>query len=299
MSVKKPKVLPRYKSPTVAADPSGDSAPVPRARRKRESFQVPRWLALIPSLFFGAAGVILIGSGILRIALMIFYNLTAGEVVRSGANRELWGQLVLNQENFLLLVWTFLNGAGSFAVGMSWMHDESRRALRMTVALIVFFFLSAWVRMEISGRRSRPAFNAPPPAGGPHVAPGQAPVFPPLPAVQPPAGSSSPGMAVTIFLDHMTDAERSSNDKLLKREFNSLNNYVPGTVHISGNTLIWKARIPPHRITEHKDEAIAILRRNNVRLSEFSEWWLKNHRAGMPPVGPPPMRPSGQPPGGF
>ena len=83
-------------------------------------------------------------------------------------------------------------------------------------------------------------------------------------------------MMVSIFLDPMTDAERAKNLPLLQNEFRSLPNYVPDSVSIMGSTLYWKATIQLPQTEQHKLDAIAILRRNNVRLSKFSEDWLKN-----------------------
>jgi hypothetical protein len=271
---------------------------------------VPRWLALAPALFFGGVGAVLIGIGILQIGLMAYYNIVAGEIVRSSPDRQLWGPLMLTPANFLHLLWTFAIGAASFRVGISWMHDESARALRLTFVLLAFFFVGSgligWAKSVMSGQ---PVINAPPPpAIGAEGAPGQgardqgardqgardqgargqAPAFP----AQPPR-SSNHVMVVTIFLDQMTDAERARNEQVLKGAFVSLSNYVPDSVRIGGNTLFWRARIMPQALEQHKAEAIAILRRNNVRLSEFSEWWLKGQggKSGSPvPLSRPPFR---------
>ena len=289
MSVKKPKVvLTRYKSPAAAVE----AAELERARRIRRPIEVSRWLALIPGLFFAGVGLILIGAGILKIGYMAYYNLFHGEVVRFHPDRELWDQLMLTRANAFELLWVFLNGAAALGVCWSWLYGESRRGLEMTVALIAFFFLSAGLlRLAGGGRGSRPVVNAPPPAAAPQGFGGQAPAFPAAPAgVKPgraPVVANSNAPVVTIWLDRMTDAERSANEEVLKREFQSLRYYVPETVRIEGDTLVWRAAILVQNMEAHKLEAIAILRRNNIRLSDFSERWLKGRESGR--MGPPPV----------
>ena len=290
MSVQKPKVvLTRYKSPTVTTEDG--AAPVERARKTRRPLEVPRWLALAPALFFGALGLVLIGVGVvLKLGLMAFYNVTAGDIVQNHPDRRLWDQLVLNRENFLSVLFAFVNGIAALGVCSSWLWSESRRALKLTFAMIGFFFVSAGLlQFGKPERPSRPVVNAAPAGAGRQGLPAQAPAFPPQPAAgnqRAPVVDSSNAPVVTIFLYHMTDAERSSHEQVLKREFQSLNNYVPDTVRIEGNTLVWRATILVQHMEQHKMEAIAILRRNNIRLSDFSEWWLKGRASGQIP-GPP------------
>jgi hypothetical protein len=285
VSVNKPKVvLTRFKSPTV------DGEPGERVKRKRRGLEVPRWLAVAPAMAFGALGLFLIGAGVfLRLGLMVYYNLTAGDLVRFGEDRGLWGPLVLNRENFLQMLWALANGVAALGVCSSWLRSESRRALKMTVVMVGFLFLSSGVLQWSHGTfgASRWGGHAPPPAAArPPGAPG-------LPAG--PAGGNAGGPAqveasqspvVTIWLDRMTDEERTKNEQVLKREFPSLRNYVPDTVRIEGDTLVWRATIPVQNMEAHKLEAIAILRRNNIRLSDFSERWLKGRASGQIP-GPP------------
>lgn len=107
--------------------------------------------------------------------------------------------------------------------------------------------------------------------------------------------SPKPSFLVSIFLDRMSWEERSRNQALLEREFQSLSHFVPGTVLIESNTLYWMSTLTPMEQGRHKSEAIAILRRNNIRLSAFSEQWLKDQAKfrGTMPV----PRPSGHWPG--
>jgi hypothetical protein len=282
-------VLSRYKSPAVAAVDGGDSDRVERRKkRKRRPVEVPRWLALVPALFFACAGVVLIGGGVLKAGLMVYYNLTAGEVVRFGADRRLWGQLALTSENFLHVLWAIVSGIGALVACWSWMWDESRRAVKLTVAVVAFFCVSPWLMKSLTGdRRLQPAVAARP-IGRPEGPAGQAP-FPAAPGggnagARPEVGVSQ-APVVTIWLDRMTEAERSKNEAVLKREFASLRHYVPDTVRIEGTTLVWRATILVQNMEQHKLEAIAILRRNNIRLSDFSERWLKGRESGA--IGPP------------
>ena len=257
MSVKKPRVLPRYKSPVVTAEADASPEPRRRAKKKRRPLEIPGWLAIIPAALFACGGVILLGIGGLRLWLMVYYNLTAGEIVRTHPDRRLWEQVTLSPENFIQVLWAVVIGAAALYVCWSWLFSESRRAFKLSLATIGFFVVSPWlIRVAGGAAASRPSGSA-------------------APAVARPQGAASPSV-LTIFLDRMDEPERARAEQAVRKEFAALSGYVPDSARIEGNILMWKSTVSFVDRDRNKGEAIAILRRNNIRLSEFSEQWLKS-----------------------
>jgi hypothetical protein len=263
-----------------------DAPPEPRRRKKkRRPLEVPAWLAVIPAVLFACGGVLLIGLGGVMLWAMIYYNATAGEIVRTHPDRRLWDQVTLSPQNFVMVLWLFGNGTAALFVCWSWLFNESQRAFKLSLAMIGFLVVSpSLIKFAGLAGGSHPSTRDAPVVARRQAMPLQASVGQPPAVPAPPAAVDAGGPSAgpsgsflqTIFLDRMTEAERTRNEQLLRKEFLSLRHYVPDSLRIEANTLMWKSTVSFFDRERNKGEAIAILRRNNIRLSQFSEQWLKS-----------------------
>ena len=268
--------------------------PARRVKRKKPSGlarHLPSGLSLIPTVLCVAFGVMFVGLGLMAAGVMAYYNVEHGPIYHSGGVTPTLDQISLTAPNIGSYVALFGAGVMFLMAALRWKNRETPGAIGCTAAAVVLTIVN--VVLATAQRNYQPAEAAVAIASPfDDAANGEAPgVSFPEPVVLAAPQTGPHGLTVTIFLDRMTAAERARTQALLSNEFRSLNSFVPGSLTISGNTLIWKATVPWGSQDRHKDEAIAILRRNNVRLSQFSEQWLKGRDAArnMPQS----QRPSG------
>ncbi|HVJ86482.1 MAG TPA: hypothetical protein VM452_12615 [Caulifigura sp.] len=268
--------------------------PARRVKRKKPSGfarHLPSGLSLIPTVLCGAFGVLCVGLGLLAAGTIAYYNVEHGPIYHSGGVTPTLDQISLTVPNIGSYVAMFAAGVMFLFAAMRWKRRETPGAIGCTAGaavLIIVNVLLATAHRNYEPAETAVAIASPFDDAGNGEAPAVS-VPDPVALAAPQTGPQ--GLMLTIFLDKMTAAERARTLAVLTNEFRSLDNFVPGSLTISGNTLIWRATIPWLSQERHKDEAIAILRKNNVRLSQFSEQWLKGRDAAR-------NMPSGQRPSG-